>query len=734
MRFSTVHKVTTYLTALTALASVLLGSETSDLTALLGLLGVTLSWFINPGRWGAQRSNGVWNAATIVFLLFLGFTVSQGAPLINAGMQFLIFVLINKLFNRRSSKDYQQIYVVSFLMLVAATTMNSELTYAVCFILFVIFCSWSLILLHLRREMEENYLLKHADAAQSHRVEVERILNSRRIVGGSFLLGTSVVSVGVLLLTSMLFLLFPRVGFGIFGHQRRSGITMVGFQERVKLGFHGTVRNNPTVVMRVVTPKEKNPRRLLWRGSAYDHYERGEWRRSDPHFGMTRAMDKKGGGVFVAGPVYGVDKDLSRQKIRENFFLQEIFLDPLDSNILFAADQPVALEVARVASRHRFTPRLGSMNEIRTATKQSSTLRYLAYSQLKRPTATLLRKAVSENAPHLDRYLQLPTDLPPRILELAQRITVNQETVFDKAQAVERYLEKTYGYTLKLVHNPNREPIDEFLFSTRKGHCEYFSSAMAILLRAVGVHARQVNGFAGGDWNSYGNYYIIRQGHAHAWTEVYFANAGWISFDPTPAAGLGRSSKSGGIGATLRQLVDAMRLRWITYVVQYNLAKQISLAKRLKRFLTSPGGGKKAKTKGLAPIFWLIGGLLLVFIAYLIYRRRRKRIEVGGGGRRQRRKGGIHPATQLYRRMLKMLADTGRAKAAAQTPQEFARELEAGAFRHAALVGEITHCYYAARFAAAREDASLQLVKLLSQLQDLLATENTADSEAEGSR
>lgn len=727
MRFSTVHKVTTYLTAITALASVLLGSEISDLTALLGLLGVALSWFINPGRWGAQRSNGVWNAATIVFLLFLGFTVSQGAPLLDAGMQFLIFVLINKLFNRRSSKDYQQIYVVSFLMLVAATTMNSELTYAVCFVLFVIFCSWSLILLHLRREMEENYLLKHADAAQSHRVEVERILNSRRIVGGSFLLGTSVVSLGVLLLTSMLFLLFPRIGFGIFGHQRRSGITMVGFQERVKLGFHGTVRNNPTVVMRVVTPQETKPRRLLWRGSAYDTYLHGEWRRSDPHYGITRVMEKKGGGVFLAGAAFGVEPEIRRKKIQTEFFQQEIFLDPLDSNILFAADQPVALEVARVASRHRFTPRLGSMNELRTSTKQNSTVRYLAYSQLQRPPESLLRKAVVKSEAGLERYLQLPADLPQRIISLAQRITADQPTLFDKVRAVERYLEKTYGYTLKLIHSPGREPIDEFLFTTRKGHCEYFSSAMALLLRAVGIHSRQVNGFAGGDWNAYGNYYIIRQGHAHAWTEVYFANAGWLSFDPTPPGGLARSSKSTGFGATLRQLVDAMRLRWITYVVQYNLAKQISLAKRLKRFLTNREGGNKGQKTAMAPIFWIVGAGLLVIIALWLYRRRKKRIDEGIGSRLRRRKGSIHPATQVYRRMLRLLADTGRDKPPAQTPQQFARELEKGAFPHAALVGEITHCYYAARFAPSPESEAQKLVSLLRDLQDVLTKEKTEE-------
>src|SRR4030095_2661131 len=99
-------------------------------------------------------------------------------------------------------------------MLTASAILNSDLAFALCFVGYVVTATWTLTLFHLRREMEDNYLLKHSDDAQSERVEVERILNSRRIVGGSFLVGTGIVSLGIFLVSALAFFLIPRFGFG----------------------------------------------------------------------------------------------------------------------------------------------------------------------------------------------------------------------------------------------------------------------------------------------------------------------------------------------------------------------------------------------------------------------------------------------------------------------------------------------------------------------------------------
>src|SRR5262249_15046520 len=130
-------------------------------------------------------------------------------------------------------------------------------------------------------------------------------------------------------------------------------------------------------------------------------------------------------------------------------------------------------------------------------------------------------------------YLQLPP-LDPRIKALADQISSNSKNPYDKAANIQRYLISHYGYTLDLSGTHGDDPLADFLFVRRAGHCEYFASAMTVMLRAEGVPARYVTGFSPGEYNDVGGDYIIRESDAHAWVEVYFPQYGWLPFDPTP--------------------------------------------------------------------------------------------------------------------------------------------------------------------------------------------------------
>src|SRR5690606_14025913 len=135
---------------------------------------------------------------------------------------------------------------------------------------------------HLRREMEDNLLVKHAADRASERVEVRRILDSKRIVGSRFFLGTGLLSFGVFLIASIVFLAIPRVGFGFF-IKNRGGLTLAGFSDGVKLGGHGVIKHDSTVVMRVEIDAKYGGRdkpEIHWRGVAFDEYANGQWRRS----------------------------------------------------------------------------------------------------------------------------------------------------------------------------------------------------------------------------------------------------------------------------------------------------------------------------------------------------------------------------------------------------------------------------------------------------------------------
>jgi protein-glutamine gamma-glutamyltransferase len=717
VRFSSLHKVTTYLMVCSAAASLWLSPDVSMLAVLLSAAGILLSFFFEPSpRTSSGRVQAAWNIATLAFLLYLIAEVLQGESPLLGGVLFLLFVLVNKLFNRHSSRDYRQIYVVSFLILVAATTLNTDLSYALCFVAYVVFATWTLTLFHLRREMEDNYLLKHQDGVQSEKVEVERVLNSRRIVGGAFLAGTSLVSLVVLLVTSLIFVLFPRVGFGLFLGHRRAGVAMVGFQERVELGHHGVVRDNPQVVMRIVFPAGRPTVPLRFRGSVYDAYEAGVWSHNEEFAGQTWRVDPQGG-LYLLNPAPGVQRPLTPRLVRAEMLGQEIYLEPLDSTVIFAADRPVALEVPSpvLGKEPFFVPRRGPLGEVRGEKMRTAGVKYTAYSHVAPAPRELLATSAPLATQELAPFLQLPPRLPYRVAELARRITAGRRTVLEKVLAVQDHLRRSYAYTLSLTHDPRLEPLDEFLFVTRRGHCEYFASAMAILLRVVGIHTRQVNGFAAGEWNELGKYLAVRQGDAHAWVEVLFSKVGWVTFDPTPpATGF---PASGGLARFLGQALDTLRLRWFRYVVEYDLSKQVALfseAGRLFRRGLVPRWSLADSRRPLAIAAGVVVALGLLVLVALRLRRRRAR---GGGAGEAAR--APKAATVLYARLLRLLAREGHAKPSGATPGEFVLALAAAGVGAAPAVERFTDLYYRARFGLSPpvEDELRSLARLFAQIE-----------------
>ena len=208
---------------------------------------------------------------------------------------------------------------------------------------------------------------------------------------------------------------------------------------------------------------------------------------------------------------------------------------------------------------------------------------YKIYSDRKLPEINNLR--LDEQPYSIDtrtRFLQLPLQFDERITQLATRITKNQNNRYDKAKALENYLQTQFGYTLQLKAT-GEEPLADFLFNVREGHCEYFATAMAVMLRTQGIAARIVNGFQQGEYNETADVYVVRQSEAHSWVEVYFPGEDvWIPFDPTPFAGQFTETKSAGIIGTINNYLEALETFWIEYFVAYDTAEQRSLFRSVK--------------------------------------------------------------------------------------------------------------------------------------------------------
>ena len=710
MRFASVHKVSSYLMVASAFAVLALSGELAAPWLLFTIVGGVASYFIEPTRHRFARSifwSRGWNVLTLALFAYTLAEALRGEPLILCGVRFLCFLLVNKLCNRRASKDYQQAYVVSFLMLVAGTTLNTDLVYALCFVAYVVFATWTLTLFHLRREMEENYLIKHSDDAQSERVEVERILNSRRVVGPAFLAGTSIISAGVFIGSALIFFLFPRVGFGVFFQHSRSGMRM-GFNDTgVELGQNGLVKDNDQVVMRVEFPDGRPSEPLYFRGIAFERYgllgdgKQAGWSPASPA-GRDRHHLNRVLGVSV------VPSGLSRvalHKALKSALRQEVYLEPLgDVTVVFGAVDPLGFDLpARHPGEHAEEGEGDSLGDVFAGEHQSG-MKYTAWSLLGRPADVALDaepEVPLEKVGEFSASLQVPAELPPRIVELGRRITRGAQGPHQKVLAIVKYLQTNYGYTTNLKRDFRYDPLDDFLFVQKEGHCEYFATALAMLLRTVGVPARHVAGFHGGDWNSYGNYLQVRQRDAHAWVEVYLGAAGWVTFDPTPTGAGGPGGS--GFGDQLKQILDTVQLAWFKYIIEYDIGKQVDFLQGVRKWWG--GDGKRATEKKsagwMAWLAWLRAhrmvpaGVAGLAAAIYLGRRRRRTAGTATGRAPSRRRLKVQGA---FERATRALERRGTIRAPGETPRELG---DRAAHQHdpgAAAYVELVALYYAARY------------------------------------
>jgi hypothetical protein len=182
--------------------------------------------------------------------------------------------------------------------------------------------------------------------------------------------------------------------------------------------------------------------------------------------------------------------------------------------------------------------------------------------------------------------LELPANLDPRIATLTREVVKRSgaKNWYDASHAVESYLRENYGYSLDLKAG-GPDPLSDFLFNVKQGHCEYFATAMAVMLRTQGIATRVVNGFLPGEYNEAAGAFTVRQSDAHSWVEVYFPQTNsWVTFDPTPPAGRVAKTRSG-LAGMLSKYSEALELMWFQYVVGYDKDEQHSLVNSLRKQL-----------------------------------------------------------------------------------------------------------------------------------------------------
>lgn len=693
MRFGLVHRIMTDALAALGVLAVVNTSSMSPWTTGLVIAGLAMALAV-PESW--QPRPALRHLATIGPLTLFavqGVRLLAGRPALDVAVEFAAILQIIRLATRRGAAHDQQIIVLALLHFVAGTVLGGGISYGLCFIGFLIVAPGALVLSHLRREVEGNYRQGARDRTGLP-VDVPRILRSRRVVGRGFLATTCLLSVPIFLFTAALFILFPRVGLSLLLLNHRSGDRMIGFSDRVDLGEVGAIRDVPALALRfdVEDLPEPRPQKLTLRlrGTAFDKYDGRRWERtqSKTYIGGTKSTDTL---AIARQPDVSRDRKVS------------IELEPIEPTVVFLPPRTVALQL-RTQQQSIVGESLelakGPEGEVRYSGEGAHGLRYDAYVATDREP--IVETLASADRP---RYLDLPPDTPTRIAELAHEWADAQPTAYLKAKAIEEHLKHDFKYQLGSPSGGKPQPVDHFLFESKKGHCEFFSTAMAIMLRELGIPSRNVTGFVGGTYNRFGRYYAVRQGDAHSWVEAYLDDPvhGWVTFDPTPTSGAQPLEDTTGAWIYVRDLLEALSQRWNRYVIGYDLKTQVrifeDLSKRYERLRADTGANRGVAEKMTRPS--VLAGVLLVAAlgGYVIWRRRRSpKASSPDAPPSARIDPKLELAASLYRTLELALATQGVPRPPSLPPLRHAEDLVGRQHPLADDILALTNRYLEARF------------------------------------
>jgi transglutaminase-like putative cysteine protease len=806
--------------SLTALSGLMLayGEEEpfpSGVTPLLCLVAL----FVNE-RHRLFRLDRLWS--NVLGLAALGVTVFEfsrdraDARLV-AGAHFLVYLIWIVLFQQKQAQQYWWLFALGLLQVAVGTVMTLSGWYGLLMLVYLLLALWTMAVFHLYQgaisfgaktggpdawddgaPLAPQRLHSPLDPRTTVEDAIQQDIPDRWITS-RFVVGITGISVTGLALGILMFLLVPRTWLGkgeVFAGQVRSiSRATTGVASEIRLGFLGRILESAEPVMEVRLYENDSSRERdrdkdkrvsledfaarqgltepLFRGNVFDVYEAGRWSNRDPEsLTLTKYRSAEPGTIR-----------------------QEYVLRPQASNVLFAM-RPVS--AGRLKPRggleiHNHTWVLSSRSEWRDR------MEYVIYS---RPFASRADAPATvgggskpwqfDELPYFADEELSNLELPRSGLEALKKLAASwtapgnlrgSETMSvarRRALTIESRLKDSgeFNYSLNAeIRDPDRDPIEDFLFNRKEGHCEYFASALATMLRAVGVPARLVVGYKGAEPVNGGEYDEVQQRHAHAWVEAYFDGA-WFVLDATPP-GRAESVRSFGSNTVFwKSATSSLSALWATYVVSMSSNRQKETlydpltgtvaggfgtfreafdavkdaADWIRQQFTSPGqlltGTGALLLLGLAIALAL--GVALVRQAWH-WSVRRNNVARGGSALSRwfgwlTGRWGSAPASQMivefYEKFLKLVGASGLRLQRHQTQREFAEQVERffeEPLRSAGLTTlprDVADLYYRARFGKIELPSSeiSELDKRIGRLADALQSGNGFHRDAGQSR
>jgi transglutaminase-like putative cysteine protease len=678
--------------------------------AFRGFQLLTRREFVIPERW-----------TTVLTLIYVAIYLADyfflSRSFLTATVHLVLFAMVVRLFSLQRTRDHYMLAVLSFLMVLAAAVLTVSSVFLFSFAGFLLVAVITFVLMEMRHSVaaEQTH-------AQDPRVASPGVISPARGMAYGLLAIAPVLMLMILAGSFLIFFLLPRVSSHYLSAYTPTSDVSTGFTDRVQLGRIGQIQQSSAVVMHIEIQNDlQGGYDLKWRGVALSNFDGRTWSNSYEQTQVRPAID----GSYRLAPLV-VDPRGAAAAGRSIHY--RVLMEPIGTNVFFLAEMPRSL----TGNFRQVSMDAGGAVYDLDAERPIN--RYEAESQLAEIDSDELRLTANTVPGGMDEYLKLPP-LDPRISKLAEEIAAPAPSNYDKATAVEQYLLTHFGYTLELPRSLPQDPLANFLFERKKGHCEYFASSMAVMLRSLRIPSRIVTGFRGGEFNDLTGQYVVRASDAHSWVEAYFPGSGWISFDPTPAGNL--PTRTG--WSRMQLYMDAAASFWREWIINYDASHQRTLGKDAayssRRFFDEARRWMGRQHRALLrsarraqrhftnfPVRWLGG--LIAFTAVLITLLNLRRLVSGLRDRSLR----AHPerapresAALWYERMVSRMARRGWRKSPSQTPLDFVAAIQEAALQKK--VDRFTRAYESARFGESVDDAQ----SLPELFQEITAAE-TADS------
>ena len=680
--------------------------------ALRGFQLLTQREFVIPERWTTVLT-------LIYVVIYLADYFFLSRSFLTATVHLVLFAMVVRLFSLQRTRDHYMLAVLSFLMVLAAAVLTVGSVFLFSFAGFLLVAIITFVLMEMRHSVagEQTH-------AQDPRVASPTAISPSRSMACGLLAIAPVLMLMILAGSFLIFFFLPRISSRYLSAYTPTSDVSTGFTERVQLGRIGQIQQSSTVVMHIEIQNDlQGGYDLKWRGVALSDFDGRTWSNSYEQTQLRPAID----GSYRLAPL--VDPR-GASAIAGRTIRYRVLMEPLGTNVFFLAERPQSL----TGNFRQVSMDPGGA--VYNLDADHPINRYEAVSQLEEIDTDELRLAMNTPPGGMDEYLKLVPPLDIRISNLANEIAAAAPSNYEKAEAVEQYLLTHFGYTLELPRSLPQDPLANFLFERKHGHCEFFASSMAVMLRSLRIPSRIVTGFRGGEYNDLTGQYVVRASDAHSWVEAYFPGSGWISFDPTPAGNL--PTRNG--WSRMQLYMDAAASFWREWIINYDASHQRTLGKDAaygsRRFFDEARRWMGRKHRALLrsarrtqrqvtnfPVRWLGG--LIAFAAVLIALLNLRRLVNGlrdGNLRAHPERAPRESAALWYDRMVSRMARRGWRKSPSQTPLDFVAAIQEAALQKK--VGRFTRAYESARFGKSVGDAQ----SLPELFQEITAAE-TADSE-----